>query len=279
MAERQQIHINVNGKIATLANVDEYLINGNNDYEVVFSFDGEWDGVSAKTAMFVFGRNSVAVPFEGNVCEGVAIEGSTICAIGVFAGEIKTTTGAVVKCIQSIRDIGEVPKPPTPEVYDIIMALLDKAIQAHTELPTGGKAGQVLTKKSAEDYDTEWTSPADEKGTIVKVNGESVSEFDADTKLDKMTNTSSKIRLYAVSKEGEQVVVFVGVLKDEVVTRADKGNIILPPKSSAGAMEDSRYAAPLWYVKQYVDDKIGDIQSALGELHTYAQTLIGGGAE
>ena len=75
-------------------------------------------------------------------------------------------------------------------------------------------------------------------------------------KLDKMTGTSSKMRLYATSAEGNQVAVFVGVQVNDVVTRADKGNIILPPKSSAGAMEDSRYAAPLWYVEQYVDEAI-----------------------
>jgi hypothetical protein len=269
MAERKQIHINVNAKIANLANAEEYLVNGNNDYEVVFSFDGEWDGVSAKTAMFVFGRNSVAVPFEGNVCDGVSIEGSTICAIGVFAGEIKTTTGAVVKCIQSIRDIGEVPKPPTPEVYDIIMALLDKAIQAHTELPTGGKKGQVLTKKSEEDYDTEWTSPADEKGTIVKVNGESMSEFDADTKLDKITSTGGR-RVYGIEPDGTQATYAVGDGTGNIARRTTGGNLNVPEEPLQGTHAAS---------KKYVDDQLGDIQSALEELHTYAQSLIGGGAE
>lgn len=212
MGNRKKIEIRVENKHAFLVNESDYLVNGNSDYDVHFSFDEDWDGVVAKTALFVFGNQSIPVPFEGNICDGVATHDCSLCAIGVFAGDLKTTTGATIRCVQSIRDLGGVPEAPSKEVYDIIMALLDKAIQAHTELPTGGKAGQVLTKKSEKDYDTEWTSMTDEKGTIVKVNGEAVSEFDADTKAD----------------------------------------------------------------IQYVDNKIGDIQSALEELHTYAQSLIGG---
>lgn len=153
----KQIRISVKDKIASLVDEGQFLVCGNNDYEVVFEFDSAWDGVTAKTALFVFGDEPITVPFDGEVCPGVAIEGATMCAIGVYAGNLKTTTGACVKCIPSIRDMGDgAPKPPTPEVYDKIMALLDKAMQAHTELPTGGVKGQVLKKKSEKDYDVEW---------------------------------------------------------------------------------------------------------------------------
>lgn len=152
----KQIEINVNNKIACLVDEEQYLVCGNNDYEVVFHFDEQWSGVNAKTALFVFGQEPIAMPFEGNVCEGVAIEGATLCGIGVFAGNLKTSTGAYIKCLPSIRDNGGIPKPPTPEVYDKIMEMLDKAMQAHTELPKGGEVGQVLKKKSEKDYDVEW---------------------------------------------------------------------------------------------------------------------------
>ena len=152
----KQIAIDIKDKVAILADKEQFLVCGNNDYEVVFNFDSDWDGINVKTALFVFGDNPIAVPFEGNTCEGVAIENSTICAIGVFAGDLKTSTGASIRCIPSVRDMGGVPTPPTPEVYDKIMEMLDKAMQAHTELPTGGKKGQVLSKKSDEDYETEW---------------------------------------------------------------------------------------------------------------------------
>lgn len=158
--DKKQIRIIVRDKVATLEDRSQYLVCGNSDYEVVFDLDADWEGVVAKTAVFVFGETTIFVPFETAVCEGVEIKNATVCAIGLFAGDIKTTTGAAVCCKPSIRDIGGVPSEPSKEVYDEIMALLDKAIQAHTELPVGGKAGQVLKKKSDADYDTEW---ADDK--------------------------------------------------------------------------------------------------------------------
>ena len=110
----------------------------------------------------------------------------------------------------------------------------------------------------------------DEKGTIVKVNGEAVSEFDADTKLDKVTSTANKQRLYGINPDGTQTVKNIGGSGYDIPVRDVSGHISVPvtPKSDGHAAS-----------KQYVDGKIGDIQSALEELHTYAQSLIGGVAE
>lgn len=156
MGEKKKIRIAVKDKIACLVDKEQFLVCGNNDYEVVFDFDSDWEGISAKTAVFVYGDTPIHQPFTGDICKGVEIKNATLCAIGVFAGNIKTTTGATIECRQSIRDLGGVPKPPSKEVYDEIMALLDKAIEAHTELPVGGKTGQILKKRSDEDYDTYW---------------------------------------------------------------------------------------------------------------------------
>ena len=162
--EKITIDIEIRNKVATLS-TETQLVCGNNDYEVVFDFDEAWSDYPLKTALFVFGDDSIAKVFEGNICEGVAIEGATECAIGVFAGDLKTTTGAFIVCVPSIRDLGKTPEPPKPDVYNQIMELLQKAIQAHTELPIGGKTGQILKKKSNNDYDTEWAD--DEKGEAV----------------------------------------------------------------------------------------------------------------
>lgn len=155
--EKKQIEINVRNKVACLVDEEQFLVCGNDDYEVVFHFDEEWNDINAKTALFVYGERAVPVPFIGNVCGGVIIDNSTVCAIGVFAGDLKTTTGAGLRCLLSIRDNNNaIPEPPEPQVYDRIMEMLDEAIQSHTELPAGGKKGQVLKKKSDEDYDTQW---------------------------------------------------------------------------------------------------------------------------
>lgn len=157
------INVEVRGKIATLTSMNFELVGGNDDYKVVFDFDADWEKYPAKTALFVYGKTTIERVFEGNVCEGVAIENSSMCLVGVFAGDIATTTPALIDNIRlSIRDVAtSLPQPPKEDVYNQIMELLQEAIYAHTELPVGGYKGQVLKKRSAEDYDTEW---ADDEG-------------------------------------------------------------------------------------------------------------------
>ena len=74
MGEKKQIRIAVKDKIACLVDKEQFLVCGNNDYEVVFDFDSDWEGISAKTAVFVYGNTPIHQPFVGNVCKGVEIK-------------------------------------------------------------------------------------------------------------------------------------------------------------------------------------------------------------
>ena len=100
------LNITVRNKIATTT-APAPVVNGNNDYTVVFDFDSEWDSLSSKTAMFVYGREEQkykTVTFTGNSCVMPALYNTGYVLIGVFAGDIKTTSAAYVKCIPCIRD-------------------------------------------------------------------------------------------------------------------------------------------------------------------------------
>lgn len=135
----KRIEIEVRNKIATLTSKDFTLVGGNSDYEVVFDFDEDWENHPTKTAVFVFGKDeAVYKVFEGNVCEGVAVNKTLMCLIGVFAGDMMTTTPARVDCVlRSILDeAGGTPQPPTEDVYNQIMDLLNKYIQQ------GGGSGE-----------------------------------------------------------------------------------------------------------------------------------------
>jgi hypothetical protein len=159
MANEKQLNIEVRDKIATFKSKNFNLVGGNSDYDVVFDFDEDWENYSAKTAVFVFGKGKpVYQVFEGNVCEGVEIYNSTMCLIGVFAGDIKTTTPAMVDCVyRSILDEANgTPEPPSEDVYNQIMDLLNRYINAVKGAPSGGKSGQVLKKNSDQDYDYSW---------------------------------------------------------------------------------------------------------------------------
>lgn len=100
------LNIAVRNKIATTTD-PATVVNGNNDYTVVFDFDSEWDSLSNKTAMFVYGREEQkykTVTFTGNSCVMPALYNTGYVLIGVFAGNIKTTSAAYVKCIPCIKD-------------------------------------------------------------------------------------------------------------------------------------------------------------------------------
>ena len=140
----KELRISVKDKIATLVN-DVELVCGNSDYRVIFEFDEDWAKYNAKTALFVFGDTTVEVPFTGNIItekDAVAIEKATKCYIGVFTGDLITTTKAEIKCLTSIRDIAKTPKPPKEDVYNKIIELINSiklsgsAIIDVEELPT-----------------------------------------------------------------------------------------------------------------------------------------------
>ena len=135
----KQLHIKVRGKIATLESKNFELVGGNNDYSVVFDFDEPWQAETTKTAIFTFGHYPVFKVFDGNICDGVVITDATACYIGVFAGNLITTTPALIKDIRlSISDVSNgTPAPPEEDVYNQIMALINKYISQ------GGGGGGV----------------------------------------------------------------------------------------------------------------------------------------
>lgn len=120
------------------------------------------------------------------------------------------------------------------------------------------KAGEGIAlsyDETAKEVTVSATGGGSGSGTTVKVNGEVVAEFDADTKLDKNTSTSSYARAYVVNKDGSQGVLEVSndytnrAKPNHLVQRSSEGgNIYLP--SVIG--NNNTYAVH----KQYVDNKI-----------------------
>lgn len=120
------IKVKVENKIALNMTPQEQIVCHNSDYEIEFEFDAEWENHIAKTAYFVYNDISIAVPFKGNKCEVPELKNTTVCKIGVQAGDIKTTTSAYVQCKKAIVDeVGETPEPPTESVYNEIIELVN----------------------------------------------------------------------------------------------------------------------------------------------------------
>lgn len=119
-----EILITVRGKIAQLAN-RSVVVCDNTDYVAVFDFDGEWDAYPTKTAQFNFGGIHVPVMFDGTACPMPQVSEASVLRIGVYAGDLHTTTSALVPCLPSIRSGKGAPADPPDNVYDQIMQKLN----------------------------------------------------------------------------------------------------------------------------------------------------------
>ena len=90
---------------------DEEIVCGTSDYFIEFAFDSEWDDQLTKTARFIYSGKSEERKLEGNRVQVPVMKNTTKVFVGVYAGELETTTPAVVKCRRSILCIGAKPAP------------------------------------------------------------------------------------------------------------------------------------------------------------------------
>lgn len=119
------IQINIKDKVAR--GDGTIIICDNSDYIAHFDFDSEWDEFEVKTMRVKTPR--VIYPdivFSGTSCALPIVSDTLSMTIGVFAGDLHTTTPAYFACVPSILCGGGVPADPTPDVYNQLMELLNK---------------------------------------------------------------------------------------------------------------------------------------------------------
>ena len=118
------INISIQNKIA-MADGTIYICD-NSDFLVEFDFDREWDAYVYKTARFVHGNDHTDVLFAGNTCRVPILTNINNFKIGVFAGDLSTSTPAIVYAKPSILcGMDRFPAPPSPDVYNQILAMLN----------------------------------------------------------------------------------------------------------------------------------------------------------
>ena len=151
------IEIIVNNKIA-VAPADAFIVCGNSEYKLKFTFDAEWTGKNKKVARFIFGGKYIDANFEGDTCKGVIITDTREVIIGVYAddGELATTTGARIACKKSV--------------------LCDSVAGTHTDevITTKGDKGdsayEVAVKNGYEGTQAEWLESLKAKITADEIN-------------------------------------------------------------------------------------------------------------
>lgn len=129
------ISISVKNKIAVQTNRTLYVC-GNSDYTALFDLDAEWNAFEIKTARFCYNGHYYDVIFTGNECEIPVIADTNEFEIGLFAGNLHTTTPAMVLCERSILSTSGTPTNPSPDVYH---QLIEKINSGMLRGPQGEK--------------------------------------------------------------------------------------------------------------------------------------------
>lgn len=125
----KRIEISVKNLVAWQTNSTDYVC-GNSKFVVGFDFDSEWDEFEIKTARFYHGGEHTDIVFTGTECKVPKIFNVKRMEVGVFAGDLHTTTPAVVHCRKSILCNSGTPADPTPDVYAQVMEFLNNGVSA-----------------------------------------------------------------------------------------------------------------------------------------------------
>ena len=119
------VDIFVKNKVAT--GDGQILVCGNSNYLLHFTFDEEWEKYYAKTLVVRYGNNVLMSFFTGDEVLMPVITDTIAVSIGVFSGDLETTTPAYFDCKKSI--ICGVSTPiPTEEIYNQIVDAINKGM-------------------------------------------------------------------------------------------------------------------------------------------------------
>ena len=120
----KEIHISVREGVALQTDHTPY-ITGDGEYRVVFDLEKEWEAHPLRTARFQTEGAYVDVVFRGNQCRVPVFTYARTLEVGIFAGNLRTTTPARIFLREGIRSAWGSPEAPAPNVYDQLMEALE----------------------------------------------------------------------------------------------------------------------------------------------------------
>lgn len=142
------INITVAEKIATNTTPGEVIVCGNSDYTVNFTFDAEWTATALKIARFVYVQGGAVkhqeVEFTGNTVAVPILYDIQEVQVGVYAGDLQTTTPARILCDRSILCGDGMPDVLPPSPKELLQAQVD-ALTTDTAAMAGYDVTPALT--------------------------------------------------------------------------------------------------------------------------------------
>lgn len=126
------ININVKQKIASVEG-SPIIVCGNSDYTMAFTFDEEWNDEENKVARFSYVKNGlkgfIDAPIHDGICQVPVLIGIGLVRVGAYAGNLRTTTGAKIKCQKSILcDDAEEMAEPFENLYEEMHKEIDNIV-------------------------------------------------------------------------------------------------------------------------------------------------------
>lgn len=173
-----ELYVQVKNKIA-INSKPIVPVCDNNDYVIIFDFDEEWNSLKTKTARFIYNKNYTDVIFDGNKCPLPIIRNTNSFTVGVFAGDLHTTTPAYFRVNRSILSGTETPAPPEESsVYNTIMKKLNqisedanrtnKNIGSLSDLETESKDNLVDAINEVNSIQPDWEQNDETKNDYIK---------------------------------------------------------------------------------------------------------------
>lgn len=159
----KDLHIIVNNEIATYQKRDGCIVCGNkhneeeeSGYQIKFTFDTTWDAHDKKIARFIWGDQFQDVEFTGDTCPVPIISGATLCEVGVYAGDLHTTTSASIECKPSILCQNATPSVENDKYY--ANEARKYAEEAKEAAAGATESGATFTPSVLDDGTLSWTN-------------------------------------------------------------------------------------------------------------------------
>lgn len=134
-----EIHIAVENGVASQTDGTVYIC-GSGDFTVVFAFDAQWQE-PLKTARFQTESTYQDVLFRGNRCPVPVFGNARKLEVGVFSGNLRTTTPGRIALREGIRSTWGPPEDPAPNLYDQLLETVSDTSLSLEEI----RDGVVLT--------------------------------------------------------------------------------------------------------------------------------------
>lgn len=110
------------------------IVCGNSDYTVTWELDEEWVDYDTKTMRVCLADGTyIDTVFSGTVCPVPVLSVTGWVSIGLFAGDIHTSTPATLIAVEAITTPAGSPAAPTEDVYAQIMERLAELEAIDTE--------------------------------------------------------------------------------------------------------------------------------------------------